>query len=150
MRIRGDARCWTLARVASMSTVAGGRLDVLCDIAVQVALVGAVAAVATAAHPGLPSWLIAAFGGSWMVNMVTSVMAKEKTSFSLLTATSLPVQLIKLTRDYGAILTAIAAVLAVAPVAMPWVMILFTAGNVAFLAASITRAGRRSLHDPGR
>lgn len=137
-----------LARVASTATPAGGRLDVLCDIAVQVSVVAAAAAVATAAAPRTPSWLVAVFAGSWMVNLVTSVMAKEGTNTSLIPSRSLVVRLVKMIRDYGAVVTVIAAVIALRPAAMVWVMMLFSLVNGGFLLASITTAGRASLRHP--
>ena len=134
-----------LARVASTATPAGGRLDVLCDIVVQVSVVAAAAAVAAAATPGTPSWLVAVFAGSWMVNLVTSVMAKEGTGSSLITSRSVLVRLVKLVRDYGAVVTIIAAAIAVRPAAMVWVMSFFSLINGGFLLASITAAGRASV-----
>lgn len=132
-----------LARVTSASSAAGGRLDVLCDIAVQVSLVAAVAAVAAAAGDA-PAWLTAAFAGSWMVNLVTSVMAKEGTNVSLISSESLAARLVKLIRDYSAMLTVIAATIAVRPAAMVWLMGVFTVVNGGFLLASIVQAGRAS------
>jgi phosphatidylglycerophosphate synthase len=132
-----------LARVTSTASAAGGRLDVLCDIAVQVSLVAAVAAVASAAG-GVPAWLVAVFAGSWMVNLVTSVMAKEGTNVSLMSSASLMVRLVKLARDYSAMVTLIGATIAVRPAAMVWVMALFCVVNGGFLLASIAQAGRAS------
>lgn len=129
-----------LARVAGVSSAAGGRLDVLCDIAVQVALVGAVIEVASSAGPRYPPWLPGVFAASWMVNMVTSVMAKEGTNDSLVTSRSAAVQTVKMVRDYGFILTVIAVCVAVQPAAMVWVMVSFTVVNAGFLMASIVRA----------
>jgi phosphatidylglycerophosphate synthase len=129
-----------LARVSGASSAAGGRLDVLCDIAVQVALVAAVIQVSAAAGPRYSDWLAGVFAASWMVNMVTSVMAKEGTNDSLITSRSAAVQAVKVIRDYGFIVTVIAGVLVVRPAAMLWVMLLFTFVNVGFLTASIVRA----------
>lgn len=131
-----------LARVAGTSSPAGGRLDVLCDIAVQVALVAGVIAVCAWAGLGYPPWLPGVFAASWMVNMVTSVMAKEGTNVSLVASRSMPVQVIKLVRDYGFIVTVIAATIVVAPSAMVWVMAGFTVVNCAFLLASIVFTAR--------
>jgi phosphatidylglycerophosphate synthase len=131
-----------LARVAGTSSSAGGRLDVLCDIAVQVALVAAVIAVSSAAGPSYPAWLPGVFAASWMVNMVTSVMAREGTNVSLVTSRSLLVQIVKLVRDYGFIVTAISATILVAPAAMVWVMAGFTLVNGGFLLASIALTAR--------
>jgi phosphatidylglycerophosphate synthase len=140
-----------LARVTSATSAAGGRLDILCDIAVQISVVAAVASVATeatATRPGIPSWLVAVFAGTWMVNLVTSVMAKEGTNTSLITSGSLVVRLVKLIRDYGFIVTAIAGVIAVHPPSMVWVMVLFCVINGGFLLASIGQSSRRSLRGP--
>jgi phosphatidylglycerophosphate synthase len=129
-----------LARVARASSAAGGLLDVLCDIAVQVALVAAVIEVSAAAGRGYPDWLAGVFAASWMVNMVTSVMAKEGRNESLIASKSLAVSVVKMVRDYGFIVTVIAVVLAARPAVMMWVMVLFSLVNVGFLAASIARA----------
>ncbi|GAA1809579.1 CDP-alcohol phosphatidyltransferase family protein [Planosporangium flavigriseum] len=134
-----------LARVTSTASPAGGRLDILCDIAVQIALVAAIAAVTTAARPGTPAWLVAVFSGSWMVNLVTSVMSKEGTNVSLVASEVVAVRLVKLVRDYSFMITLIAAVIAVRPAWMIWVMVLFTAINSGFLLASIAQAGRANL-----
>jgi phosphatidylglycerophosphate synthase len=137
-----------LARVTSATSAAGGRLDILCDIAVQIWVVGAVASVATATRPGIPSWLVAVFAGTWMVNLVTSVMAKEGTNTSLITSGSLVVRLVKLVRDYGFMVTVVAGVIAVHPPSMVWVMALFCVINGGFLLASIGQSSRRSLRGP--
>lgn len=134
-----------LARVTATASPAGGRLDILCDIAVQIALVAAIAAVATATRPGTPAWLIAAFAGSWMVNLVTSVMSKEGANVSLVTSEVATVRLVKLVRDYSFMITVIAAVIAVRPAWMIWAMVLFTAVNSTFLLAAIAQAGRANL-----
>lgn len=134
-----------LARVTSRSTVAGGRLDVLCDVAVQVGLVAAVAAVSVAGRPELPAWLAAVFAGLWMVNLVTSVMAKEGTNVSLVASRSLVVRLVKLVRDYPFMVTVVAVVMAVHPPSMVWVMVLFSLVNGGFLLASVGQSARASL-----
>ncbi|BCJ27166.1 hypothetical protein Asera_12740 [Actinocatenispora sera] len=134
-----------LARVAGSGSAAGARVDVLVDVAVQISLVAAVGAVAVAQRPSTPVWLVAVFASSWMVNLVTSVMAKEGTNESLVTSSSLPVRIVKLIRDYGAMLLLIGLVLAAWPAGMIWVMVLFALVNCLFLAASIAAAGRASL-----
>lgn len=134
-----------LARVAGSGSAAGARVDVLIDVAVQISIVAAVSSVAVAQRPSTPAWLYAAFAGSWMVNLVTSVMAKEGTNESLVASSSLPVRVVKLVRDYGAMITVIPLVLAVVPAWSVWLMVLFTAVNGLFLLASIATAGRASL-----
>ena len=80
-------------------------------------MVTAIAATAVAHRPGTPAWLVAVFAGTWMVNLVTSVMASGAAAASLVNSTSLPVRLVKLVRDYGAVITVCALVLAFAPAA---------------------------------
>src|SRR5690242_20313664 len=60
-----------LARVTGRANPAGARLDVLCDLAVQVSLV---AAVASFLPPTTSPWVPALFAGTWLVNLVTSVL----------------------------------------------------------------------------
>ena len=145
-----------LARVTGQSSPAGGRVDVLCDVAAQIALVAAVAAPlrgggaggpppAEAQIPATPAWLLAAFAGTWMVNLVTSVMQSGPQGASMVNSTSLPVRVVKLIRDYGAVITAAGIVLTVAPQWTIWVIGAFTLVNGGFLGASIAFAGRESL-----
>ena len=134
-----------LARVTRQTSSAGGRVDVLCDVAAQIALVAALAATASAQVPKTPAWLIAAFAGTWMVNLVTSVMQSGPQGASMVTSRSLPVRVAKLIRDYGAVITAAAVVLTVAPQWTILVIAFFTLVNGGFLGASIAFAGRESL-----
>ena len=134
-----------LARVTGQTSPAGARVDILCDVAGQIALVAALAAVAEAYVPETPGWLLAAFAGTWMVNLVTSVMQAGPSAASLVTSTSIPVRLVKLVRDYGFVTLVAGAVLTVAPRWTIWVVGVFTLVNAAFLAASIAYAGRESL-----
>jgi phosphatidylglycerophosphate synthase len=134
-----------LARVTGQTSAAGARVDVLCDVAAQIALVAALSATAEAQVPETPAWLLAAFAGTWMVNLVTSVMQHGPQAASIVTSKSLPVRLVKLVRDYGAVIALAAVVLTVAPQWTVWVISAFTLVNAAFLAASILFAGRQSL-----
>ncbi|MEV1071059.1 CDP-alcohol phosphatidyltransferase family protein [Micromonospora parva] len=134
-----------LARVTNQGSAAGARVDVLCDVAAQIALVAALAATAVAQQPPTPTWLVAAFAGTWMVNLVTSVMQAGPNAASMVTSTSLPVRLVKLVRDYGAVIFVAALVLAVAPALALWVMIAFTIVNGGFLLASIAFSARASM-----
>lgn len=134
-----------LARVTGRADPAGMRIDILCDVAMQIAVVGSVTAVASAYSPHLPPWLGAAFAGTWMVNLVTSVLQQGSAAHSLVTGSGLPVRMAKLVRDYGAVVTVIGAVLTFAP---QWTVVLlvgFTVANGAFLAASIAATARTSL-----
>ena len=133
-----------LARVTATATPAGGRLDVLCDIAVQVALVAAVIAVAAATTTSMPPWVFGVFAASWMVNLVTSVMAKEGTNVSLMASTSPAVRVVKVVRDYGFMLTVVAGALVIQRSAIVWVMVFFVAVNCGFLLASIAQSARAS------
>jgi hypothetical protein len=121
---------------------------VLCDVAAQIALVAALAATAEAQVPETPAWLLAAFAGTWMVNLITSVMQSGPQATSMVTSSSLPVRLVKLVRDYGAVIFLAGLVLTVAPQWTIWVVGLFTLVNAAFLAASIAFSGRESLRPP--
>ncbi|MEV4345422.1 CDP-alcohol phosphatidyltransferase family protein [Actinoplanes sp. NPDC049596] len=134
-----------LARVTGQTSVAGGRLDVLCDVAVQISLVAAIAATAEAQVPDTPAWLLAAFAGTWMVNLVTSVMQTGAQAASMVTSRSLPVRVVKLVRDYGAVIALAGVVLAVAPQWTIWFVGLFTLVNAAFLAASVVFSAREAL-----
>ena len=134
-----------LARVTGQTSSAGARIDVLCDVAGQIALVAALAATAAAQVPETPAWLLAAFAGTWMVNLVTSVMQSGPNAASMVTSTSTPVRVAKLVRDYGAVIFLAGVVLTVAPHWMVWLVGLFTLINGAFLAASIAFSGREAL-----
>jgi phosphatidylglycerophosphate synthase len=134
-----------LARVTGQASLAGGRLDILCDIAVQIGLVAALSAVAVAHRPGTPSWLSAVFAGTWMVNLVTSVMQSGPAAASMVPSRSLPVRLVKLVRDYGAVILVAGLVLTVIPQWTVVVLWAFTAVNGLFLLASIAFSARAAL-----
>ena len=134
-----------LARVTGRTSAAGARVDVLCDVALQVALVAAVSAVAHAYTPSAPYWLAAAFAGTWMVNLVTSVMQQGDAAASLVVSTSPVIRTVKLIRDYGFVVTVVALVLAFAPAGAVWLQVAFTVVNGLFLLASIAAAARASL-----
>ncbi len=134
-----------LARVTGQSSAAGGRLDVLCDVAVQSALVAAISATAKAQEPDTPAWLLSAFAATWMVNLVTSVMQSGDQASSMMTSRSLPIRAVKLVRDYGAVIALAGVVLTVAPQFSVWFVALFTLVNGGFLAASIAFTGRSAL-----
>jgi phosphatidylglycerophosphate synthase len=134
-----------LARVTGQVSAAGGRLDVLCDVAVQISLVAALAAMAHAQVPDTPAWLLAAFAGTWMVNLVTSVMQSGDQASSMVKSRSTPVRLVKLVRDYGAVIALAGVVLTVAPQWTIWFIGLFTLVNAGFLAASVVFSARDAL-----
>jgi phosphatidylglycerophosphate synthase len=134
-----------LARVTGQTSQAGARVDVLCDVALQISLVSAVSAVAARYHE-LPVWLAAAFAGTWMVNMVTSVMQQGGTGQSLVSSRRSLVRVIKLVRDYGAVVAVLGLVIAVAPSWTFAFMIAFTLVNGLFLAASVGASALASLH----
>jgi phosphatidylglycerophosphate synthase len=134
-----------LARVTGQRTPAGARVDILCDVAAQIALVTAIGATAVAQRPGTPVWLVAAFAGTWMVNLVTSVMQAGPNAASMVPSTSLPVRLVKLIRDYGAVIFVAGLVLLLAPGLAYWFVVAFTVVNGGFLLASIAFSARASL-----
>ncbi|GIF71051.1 CDP-alcohol phosphatidyltransferase family protein [Asanoa siamensis] len=134
-----------LARVSGKASPAGARIDVLCDVAVQISLVAALAAVAVDQRPLTASWLVALFAGTWMVNLVTSVMQAGPNSGSMVTSTSLPVRVVKLVRDYGAVIFLAGLVLLLVPQWTIWLLVAFTIVNGGFLLASIAFTGRTAL-----
>jgi phosphatidylglycerophosphate synthase len=134
-----------LARVTGRTSLAGARLDILCDVAAQIGLVTALSAVAVAYRPDTPVWLVAAFVGTWMVNLVASVLQTGPHAASMVPSRSLPVRLVKLVRDYGAVILFAGLVLTLAPRATVAVLWLFTAVNGLFLLASIAFSARASL-----
>ncbi|GAA3397359.1 CDP-alcohol phosphatidyltransferase family protein [Cryptosporangium minutisporangium] len=162
---RGDVRSWVvglvalllwhlaysldcsdgqLARVTGMAGPAGARVDVLCDVAVQISLVAAISSTAVAQVPDTPAWLVALFAGTWMINLVTSVMASGTAAASLLKSTSLPIRIVKLIRDYGAVVTACGLVIAFLPGWTPWLMGVVATVNGLFLLASIGQSARKA------
>jgi phosphatidylglycerophosphate synthase len=134
-----------LARVTGRTSPSGARLDILCDVAAQIALVTALAATVAAQRPGAPGWLLAAFAGTWMVNLVTSVLQSGPQAASMVPSRSLPVRLAKLVRDYGAVIALAGLVLTVAPAWTVWLVAAFTAVNGGFLLASIAFSARAAL-----
>jgi phosphatidylglycerophosphate synthase len=134
-----------LARVTGQASPAGARLDILCDVALQIALVAAVASVAHAYNPETRTWLVAAFAGTWMVNLVTSALQQGAAAASLVASRSTVVRLIKLVRDYGAVVTVIGLTLALVPAWTVWLMAAFTLVNGGFLLASVAASARASL-----
>ena len=134
-----------LARVAGRTSPAGARVDILCDIAVQISLVTALSAVAVDQRPSTASWVVALFAGTWMVNLVTSVMQSGPNAGSMVTSTSLPVRLVKLVRDYGAVIFVAGLVLLAVPQWTIWLLLAYTVINGGFLVASIGFTMRRSL-----
>ena len=69
--------------------------------------------------------------------MVTSVLAGAPGAASLVAGRSLPVRLVKLVRDYGAVIAVAGAVVALAPGATPALM----------AALSLVNGGRTVEHD---
>src|SRR5205823_15021768 len=134
-----------LARVTGRSSPAGARVDVLCDVALQISLVAAVAAVAHWYDDDLPVWLVAVFAGTWMVNLVTSALQQGTAAASLVTSRSPVVRLIKLVRDYGAVVTVIGLTIALIPGWTEWLMVAFVLVNGGFLLVSIAASARASL-----
>jgi phosphatidylglycerophosphate synthase len=131
-----------LARVTGRTSSAGARVDVLCDVAAQIALVTALSATAVAQRPSTPAWLVSAFAGTWMVNLVTSVMQSGPNAASMVPSRSLPVRVVKLIRDYGAVIFVAALVLLLAPAWSVWLIAAFTLVNGGFLLASIAFSAR--------
>jgi phosphatidylglycerophosphate synthase len=126
-----------LARATGRASPAGARLDVLCDLAVQVSLV---AAVASFLPSGTPAWVPALFAGAWLVNLVTSVLQATSPGTGLLPGRSMAIRLVKLARDYGFVVLAVGLVITLRPQwTLPLVYAL-TALNAAFLLATLALA----------
>ncbi|HEX5542011.1 MAG TPA: CDP-alcohol phosphatidyltransferase family protein [Micromonospora sp.] len=134
-----------LARVTGQGSPAGARLDVLCDVAAQVGLATVLSVTAVAQRPGTPVWLLTVFAGSLLVNLLTSVLQSGASAASMVPSTSLPVRLIKLIRDYGAIVAVAGLVMAFVPSQAVWVIVVLTVVNGGFLLASIVFAARAAL-----
>jgi hypothetical protein len=64
---------------------------------------------------------------------------------SMVTSRSLPVRLVKLVRDYGAVIALAGLVLTIAPQWTIWFVGLFTLVNAAVLAASVVFTARQAL-----
>jgi phosphatidylglycerophosphate synthase len=132
-----------LARVTGRAGPAGARLDVLCDLVAQIALVTALSAVALAYRPGTPAWLPAVFAGTWLVNLIASVLQSGPAGGSLVPSTSSAVRAVKLGRDYGAVSFAAGVVLLLVP---RWTVLFvwsFTILNGLFLLVSTVAAARQ-------
>jgi hypothetical protein len=95
-----------------------------------------------AQRPDTPAWLVTAFAGTWMVNLVTSALQSGPAAASLVPSRSLPVRIAKLVRDPGALFFLAAVILAVTPAAVYWFVIAFTVVNGGFLLASIAFSAR--------
>jgi hypothetical protein len=80
-----------------------------------------------------------------MVNLVTSVLQSGPQAASMMTSRSLPVRLVKLIRDYGAVIVLAGLVLTIAPQWTVVLLIAFSVVNGGFLLASIAFAARASL-----
>jgi phosphatidylglycerophosphate synthase len=134
-----------LARVTGQTSAAGARTDILCDVASQIALVTALATVVVAQEPDTPTWLVTVFAGTWMVNLVTSALQSGPAAASMLPSRSLPVRLVKLVRDPGAVFFLAALILLLEPAWTIWFVVGFSIVNGGFLLASIVFGARTAL-----
>ena len=135
-----------LARATGKATPYGARLDVLCDLAVQAGVLGAIATLAIRKghlHPAV----VGAFAALWLVNLFLSTLNKTEggEGHSLITSSSLPVKIVKLVRDYGALIAVVGLLATAWPAGMKWFVVAMTAVNGLFLLASIGREARLSL-----
>jgi phosphatidylglycerophosphate synthase len=134
-----------LARVTGRTSAAGARVDILCDVAAQCALVAALGATALAQRPGLPGWVVAVFAGTWMVNLVTSALQSGPAAASMVPSRSLPVRVAKLIRDPGAVFFVASLILLLVPAWIVWFVVAYAVINSAFLLASIAFSARTAL-----
>ncbi|MEV6966730.1 CDP-alcohol phosphatidyltransferase family protein [Hamadaea sp. NPDC051192] len=132
-----------LARVTGQRSAAGARIDILCDVASQIALVTAISAVA-AARSDAPVWLLTMFAGTWMVNLITSVLQSGPNADSMMPSQSLPVRVVKLVRDPGVVFLLAGVVLAIQADWAVWYAAAFTFVNGGFLLASIAFTARKA------
>jgi phosphatidylglycerophosphate synthase len=123
-----------LARATGRASPAGARLDVLCDLAVQISVVTALASFC----PSAPGYLLALFAGTWLVNLVTSVLQSSSPA-SLLPSTALPVRLVKLTRDYGFVILVAGAIVTIRPQWTIGLVLALTVLNGSYLLAALLR-----------
>src|SRR4051812_42740787 len=114
-----------LARVTGQGSPAGARVDILCDVASQIALVAALSTVAWH-RSDAPVWLVGLFCGAWLVNIVTSVLQSGPSAVSMVPSRSLPVRVAKLIRDPGAVFLAAGLVLTIRPGLTVWYLVGFT------------------------
>jgi hypothetical protein len=80
-----------------------------------------------------------------MVNLVTSVLQQGSAAQSLVRGAGPAVRVVKLVRDFGAVVTVAGLVLAFAPQWTGWLLAGFTAVNGLFLLASVAASARASL-----
>lgn len=133
-----------LARIAGQTSPAGGVVDMLCDVVTQALFVAALAAIVDAWHPDLPAWTVALAGSVWMLTLITSSLDKSGEDVSLIRAESLPVQVLKLCRDFGAQITAAAVLIGLWPSGILVFLAALTAVNDVHLLVLITRTALRS------
>jgi phosphatidylglycerophosphate synthase len=126
-----------LARVTGRTSDAGARVDVLGDVVTHVGVVTVLSTAAVTSHRGTPAWLIAAFAGTWMVNLIAGVLHSGPLSASIITSRAVAVRVGKLVRDFGAVVAACGLVLISAPQWTQMLVIVFTVVNGGYLAASI-------------
>jgi phosphatidylglycerophosphate synthase len=134
-----------LARVTGRTSAAGARVDILCDVAAQCALVAALGATAVAQRPTLPAWVVAVFAGTWMVNLVTSALQSGPAAASMVPSRSLPVRVVKLIRDPGAVFFVAGLILLLVPAWIVWFVVAYAVINSGFLLASIAFSARAAL-----
>ena len=96
----------------------------------------------TVAQPSL--WLGALFAGTWMINIIASVLAAGEAP-SLIASRSWPARIVKLLRDYGALVLVAGLIVLFYPSWLIWYLISLILINSAFLIASIAQAARLAL-----
>jgi phosphatidylglycerophosphate synthase len=127
-----------LARATGRASPAGARLDILCDLVVQISVVASLSAFC----PSAPSPLVALFAGTWLVNLVTSVL-QSLSPASLMPSAVLPVRLVKLARDYGFVILVAGAFVTFRPQWTIGLVVALTILNGSYLLAALARASSR-------
>ena len=136
-----------LARVTGQGSAAGARVDVLCDVAAQIALVTALAAVAVAQRPATPVWLVAVVRRhlDGQPGDLGDAGRPERGQHGHLDARC-RCGVVKLVRDYGAVIFAGRRWCSPRPrPGRSGLMVAFTVVNGGFLLASIAFSARASL-----
>lgn len=131
-----------LSRFTGRTSPSGKRVDILCDVALQITFVAAIARVASEFAPLPEAWFIAAFAGTWQVGLLTSTFQEGETAGDILSHKSPFRKFVTLLRDYSLHVTVLGLVLAFAAHWTIWFMCSLLALNTLYLFTSIFVAAR--------
>jgi phosphatidylglycerophosphate synthase len=139
-----------VARATGKATPSGARLDVLVDVAVQSAMIAAVAEVSIR-WSRAPVMLIAGFAATWCVNFVLFLAGKsDGAQGGLVRSRVTGVEMLRVLRDYGLVVLCLGSWVAIAPASV-WIVLCCIVGvNTAVLGLYIVTDAVRSLRTVGR